>query len=54
MEDCLIIGCDFSSEEDHICLTVVRRSKTGDRVLNRFFDEEAKKIYQKLTEGGSK
>ena len=49
MEDCLVIGYDTSSEEDHTCLVVVRKSKTGDMVLNQFYDEEAKEIYRKLT-----
>ena len=53
-QDCLVIGYDTSEEQDHSCLVVIRKTKTSDRVLNVFYDAEARKIYNKLTDGRKK
>ena len=47
LEDCLIIGVDFSpSDED--CLVVTRRQGDKTYVLNEFRNEEAVDLYNKL------
>lgn len=49
MEDRLIIGYDESKEKDHTSLIVARQVCRGTFILNAFHDDEAREIYNKLT-----
>lgn len=49
VEDCLIIGVDFSPY-DHDCLVVARRNGDKTYIINKFTDDEAVEIYNKLIE----
>lgn len=50
LEDKLIVGYDLSDDKDHTCLIVCRQMKNGYLLLNNYCDEEADKLYKKLTE----
>ena len=54
LEDKLIVGYDLSDDKDHTCLIVCRHMKNGYLLLNNYYDEEANKLYKKLTERSEK
>ena len=47
VSDCLVIGVDFSPNEDDV-LVVMRRVENDTYVLNQFRNEEARELYNKL------
>ena len=47
VEDCLIIGVDFSPY-DKGCLVVARRNGDKTYIINKLTDDEAVEIYNKL------
>lgn len=47
VEDCLIIGVDFSPN-DKSCMVVARRNGDKTYVVNQLTDDEAVEIYNKL------
>lgn len=47
VSDCLVIGVDFSPNEDDV-LVVTRRVENDTYVLNQFRNEEARELYNKL------
>lgn len=49
MQDRLVIGIDQSKEKDHTCMMVGRKRGKSFEVINSFYDEEAKQIYNQLT-----
>lgn len=47
VEDCLIIGVDFSPNDTDMMM-VMRRKGDGTHIINLLKDEEAKEAYNKL------
>lgn len=47
VNDCLVIGVDFSPNEDDV-LVVTRRVENDTYVFNQFRNEEARELYNKL------
>lgn len=47
VNDCLVIGVDFSPREDDV-IVVTRRVEDKTYVLNMFRNEEARELYNKL------
>lgn len=48
MNDCLIVGVDFSTNDDTDMLIIMRRKGEKAYVVNLLKDEEALEIYNKL------
>ena len=48
-EDNLIIGFDYTEQEDITCLAVARLSGEKVEVLRIFHGQEAEELYEKLT-----
>ena len=48
IDDCLIVGVDFSTNDDTGMLIVMRRKGEKTYVVNSLKDDEALEIYNKL------